>query len=134
MIVLLIGLFANSQLEYLCDRIDLFANSQLEYLCDRIPVVVNLLDNANFEVREAATDFLIDLGKLHNEDPKNQRFHYVYFYVRKALDDGFKDGSLEKKNRIDRIIQEIMPPKNPDRENTMIDTLRRMYAPKVLRN
>jgi hypothetical protein len=106
----------------------LLTNSQLEYLSDRFPVVVNLLDSPDFEVREAATDFLIYLGKAHLENPKDQRAHYVYYYVNKALNDGLKGGSLEKKNRIDRIIQEIRPPKDPDRENTMIDTLRRMYG------
>lgn len=110
--------------------LSLMSNVQIEESAKYIPAIVSQIDNPEFEIRELATNILISIGKLHVDHPKNVTYHYLNHQIQMNLD--YEKASPEKKYRIKMILDQIKEKK--DVEYTMIDTLRRMYAPKILRN
>jgi hypothetical protein len=115
--------------------LSLLSNADIEVFADCFPAIISQLDNPEFEIREIASQILINVGKLHVEDRANIRFHYLNHQIQFHLDKVLDKGSFEQKYRIYEILREIIPPKDPNREKTMIDTLREKYGgSKVVRN
>jgi hypothetical protein len=105
--------------------LSLLSNAQVEECAKCIPAIVSQLDNPEFEIRELATDVLITVGKVHIENPKNIRLHYLNHQIRLHLH-SLEKVSAEKRYRINMILEQISEKK--DVEHTMLDALRQMYG------